>query len=733
MPHSIAPLVEGWKRRHGGRFATPSTGGDSGPAPTWPVTELYLGGQWIDVSSYVRYEGMITITRGRSSESGTAVDPSTCALTLNNHDGRFSTRKPTGPYYGSIGRATPLRVSVIRNGVKWVRFTGEISSLPVDGDISGRDIYVQAQAGGILRRMGQGEAPLQSAMRRSIQVAKGLLAYWPMSDGADSAQAASAVPGVGPLSATGLSFAAVSSLPGSEPLPSLGATGQIRGSVPTGSGGQWRVEFVWLMDSAPAGDVTLLEVTATGTYVEWAVIVHAAGTVTLTNAVADGTAQVHTVTPAADQPLFGRWQRTVVEVVDSGSDVNVLWQTSADIEQTGWHSSFTATNASSGRVTGVSGTYDANAQGVALGHIAVYDTYNPAVIAFINTTSGYVGETAGDRAARLCAEEGVQYWRIGAGSTSAMGPQLVASLGTLLAECAAADMGILYEPRDGYGFTYRDRVSLYGQDPRLALDYAAHQLAGNPKPVDDDRFTRNSLTVGRTNGSSVLAEETTGRLSTARPEDGGVGTYPDSVSLNLAADDLLPNQGGWRLHLGVVDEARYPQVALNLRHSTFTDNPDMMNAVLALEQGDRVTIANPPAEWWAPDVISQLAIGYTETLGALEHDMSINCVPESPYQVGVRDDTIRARRDSAGSYLAVDVSPVDTVWQVATPDGPLWTTSAADFPQDLMVGGERVTVTGIAGASSPQLFAVIRSANGVVKAQTAQTEVHVVRPTVRAL
>src|SRR5690606_24936604 len=77
-----------------------------------PKVELNLGGTWTDVTSYVRYSDRISITRGQRNESSSSLDTSTCALTFNNSDGRFSPRNPTSPYYGLIGRNTPLRVSL---------------------------------------------------------------------------------------------------------------------------------------------------------------------------------------------------------------------------------------------------------------------------------------------------------------------------------------------------------------------------------------------------------------------------------------------------------------------------------------------------------------------------------------------------------------------------------------------------------------------------------------------
>jgi hypothetical protein len=56
-----------------------------------------------------------------------------------------------------------------------------------------------------------------------------------------------------------------------------------------------------------------------------------------------------------------------------------------------------------------------------------------------------------------------------------------------------------------------------------------------------------------------------------------------------------------------------------------------------------------------------------------------------------------------------------------------------EFPFAVTVGGETVNVHGISGTSSPQMFYVNRSVNGITKAQTAGTGVSLARPAVRAL
>ncbi|MEU0084889.1 hypothetical protein [Streptomyces sp. NPDC006274] len=82
------------------------------PQDKLPVlVELLLGGTWTDITKYVYTRQPITITAGRPDE-GQRVEPSRCQLTLNNRDGRFSGRNPLSPYFGQLGRNTPLRVSL---------------------------------------------------------------------------------------------------------------------------------------------------------------------------------------------------------------------------------------------------------------------------------------------------------------------------------------------------------------------------------------------------------------------------------------------------------------------------------------------------------------------------------------------------------------------------------------------------------------------------------------------
>jgi hypothetical protein len=88
------------------------------PETPLPIAvEISLDGStWTDITSNVRGEQQVQITRGRSNWAS-AVEAGRCSFSLDNNDGRYSPRNPAGLYYGQIGRNTPVRVSVATGSV----------------------------------------------------------------------------------------------------------------------------------------------------------------------------------------------------------------------------------------------------------------------------------------------------------------------------------------------------------------------------------------------------------------------------------------------------------------------------------------------------------------------------------------------------------------------------------------------------------------------------------------
>jgi hypothetical protein len=94
------------------------------------ATEFLIDGVWTDVTSLVRGEGDIRISRGRSSQSAQA-RPSTMQFILNDRTqpGLFNNRNPNSPYFGKIGRNTQVR-QILRPGLADISdtFTRSVSN-----------------------------------------------------------------------------------------------------------------------------------------------------------------------------------------------------------------------------------------------------------------------------------------------------------------------------------------------------------------------------------------------------------------------------------------------------------------------------------------------------------------------------------------------------------------------------------------------------------------------------
>src|SRR5690606_12651252 len=364
---------------------------------------------------------------------------------------------------------------------------------------------------------------------------------------------------------------------------------------------------------------------------------------------------------------------------------------------------------------------------VAIGHLSVQATVT-SLFETNEQLDAWRGERAGRRIQRLCREASIPFRSVGdLDKTVRLGAQLPGTLVELLREAAAADDGMLFERRDRLGLGYRTRESLYNQAVTLGLDYESHELAEPPSPVDDDSSIRNDVTVTRTGGSSARAVQETGTLSVLEPPD-GVGRYVSEVALNVEYDLDLFEQAGWRLRLGTIDEARYPQLAINLAHPSIAGDSALTAAARLLDVGDRVTVANPPS-WLPPETISQVVQGYSEELANFEHAITLNCSPASPYVVATYGSS---RYMPVDTVLNEALDTTETGVDITTPTGPLWSTSASGF--QIIIGGEVMTVSAVGSATGTnQTLTVMRSVNGIVKSHASGAPVEFFVPSIYAL
>src|ERR1044072_5122586 len=117
-----------------------------------PKVELLIDGAWVEVvvttTKDVLGRDGINITRGRTDWAD-RVQYSRATMSLKNPIGKYSPRHPASPFFGKLGRNTPLRVSMDGR----IRFLGEVSEWPPRAD---PDASVPIQAAGVDRKLSRG-------------------------------------------------------------------------------------------------------------------------------------------------------------------------------------------------------------------------------------------------------------------------------------------------------------------------------------------------------------------------------------------------------------------------------------------------------------------------------------------------------------------------------------------------------------------------------------------------
>ncbi|MFF6781454.1 hypothetical protein [Streptomyces sp. NPDC012510] len=715
----IAPLVAAFKRRLANLPGPARSSGEVSNGDPVQV-EMRVAGEAIDITEFtlVRDDsGQISLTRGMRAEASQTEAAETPDFQLRNTDGRFNPNVPTGPYYGDIGigRNTEVWWSVPDGlGGKSYRLRGEVSDWSQGWERSGNDVWTDVQVSGLLQRLAQGPAADRSVIYRAITdpLQPSVVAYWPCEDPSTATNIASTLTNGSRMSISGTArLASFEGFQASDPLPDLTEAslsgGVARYATPTAH----QVRFLCHIPPAGLSDAKVLcaiDQEEYGGTTFWELYYTTTGnTLVLRQHDSDGSPLGAELTHTVD--VRGRHMYVSVELEESGTGITRAIRVTDVNSNTVYTATDTAALTELTRVTrvqfgpasrtvvGTPGTQ--YLPGVAVGHVTVENaiTATDALGVRVNP----IGETAGRRIQRLCAEEGIPFQWVGdLDDTVAMGGQDRQNPLSLIQDCVKADGGMLYETTDVLGLGYRTRASLYNQDPALVLSYAGKHLAQVPTPVGDDRYLANKVTV-TVGGVSATYEETEGRLSTA-PPPAGVGVYgPNSDSgldLNLATSDTgtLLDQSAWRVHLGTVNEDRFPRISVNLAHQSFINDPALKRAVLGLRQGDRIQIENPPA-WLPPDTIDQLVLGFEESITHFEHRITLVCAPASPYSsIGVLD-AVDARLDTDGSELVDAVSSSATSLVVAPSAGvsTLWTTDSAEFPFDVRMGGEVMTVTSV--------------------------------------
>lgn len=613
------------------------------------------------------------------------------------------------------------------------RFRGEVSSWPQKWDQSGSDVYTDVEAAGPLRRLGQGQTPVPSSINRTVSSLTNSVAYWSAEDGELATSLGSQFASHKPMKITGTpALHSDSSWLASDALPVLNLA-SFSGVVPnyTATAFVQARTYISIPDAGIANGIILMTLNCSGSARTFNLKYTTLGGLAVDAYDDQGVSIL--VSAATAFAVNGSPRYLALRLEDVGADIEVqIYSIDTTTKATTASSVFTIASQSLGRATAIKINPELRADEVVMGHFSVDSSFNFNTQATKDSATAWQGETAGDRIVRLTSENDIPFYPVGdMSNTEPMGPQGITTALGLIKECADADLGMLYEPRDNYGLEYRTRKTLYHQPAVLTASYAANAL-DSFEPVEDDQNTRNDVTVIRKNGGSFRVTDTTSALSTSSPPD-GVGIYDDEVTLSLYLDDQAEPQAGFRLNLGTVDEARYPVIGFNTTSGSF-QAAGLMSSLMRLDIGDRLIVTGSPS-WLPPDDVQQLALGFTEHLGNFERAIDINCAPASPWDVSVyaaatSSGSNQYKYSSNGSTTNGTMTTSATSMSVATASGPVWTTSASQMPIDVIVGGERMSVTAISGTTSPQTFTVTRSVNGIVKTHAVGETVALFRPAI---
>lgn len=590
-----------------------------------------------------------------------------------------------------------------------------------DGGLGEGEARVDITLSGVIRRITQGESPLQAPLNRAISAQSTIQSYHPLDDEDGANSLASGLPGGSPASWIGtIELSSYEGLPGSKPVLTMQPDTQLTGPIVGTFTGQWQMD--WYVNVPSPGPVTAVTImTVTGgpgaTVALWVVTLTSSA---LTVSGRDGTGTVITTNTGSPSGFFGGPQHVRLMAMQNGSDIDwqIVWFPVVIPPTSGFFLGNTVAG-SVGGIIGWSVPPNVLADGISIGQVSSFDAYD--LDSDDEAAIGWAGDTAVQRMARLCTEQSVPFRVIGASETSErMGVQGVDTFSELLYEAADADGGLLYDMPDGLGLIYRTRESLYNQPPNMVLDGLQSQFANPLRPIKDDARLRNDITVSRQDGSSFQAVD---QASVDKN-----GRYDEAITLNLYADSQNSGAAGWRLHAGTWPGMRYPVATTNLGVA-----PEVIDSWLTADPGSRVELTNLPPQH-PTSGIELMIEGYQEPIDPENWAPQMACSPAGVWDVAELDGPwvpaeYLLRLDTDGSELTLPIDDNDTVMFVTVTAGPYWTSDNAETPFDVNVGGERMTVTDVAPTTGGTQFTGAGAAQDVTPA-TAFVAPSVVAPAV---
>lgn len=659
----------------------------------------------------------VKITRGHEP-FGTWPRPSQIQCEIDNDTLNYDPSRPTSLLYGVAGRNTQVKIRPHGSTYLWAEastWTPQRTPDHVAGQSRGRSSTVLV-AEGLLRRIGLWSDPLRSPMYRTNSTRSTSIGHWSLEDDQDATALANSYTGGVRGQVKGAPTLADSEAPqGAASSIKVTSSSLLAGTFASASTtAGWQVYFAFKLPATPGSATygTLLRWTTSNGYTWLAEVNNTAYRYTVTDS--DGSSLLsYAVLHGGRTP--DQWLTMRIKSSVSGGTVTVepAWYAQGDSSEVGGTTTF------SGSV-GALRTWAQDGNSVVTGgwfsHVGGVTGTSDSLVGSDaqQVFNGYSGEAAGTRFLRIMTEQGLTRYMIGTASDSMpMGPQKVGTLLDVLREIRETEDGRIDDERFDIALTMTTRRALYNQTAGLALTYPTHIYAYE-KEIGDLN-THNQVTAKNAAGGEATVTRESGPMSIEVPPD-GVGLYPFSVNVSVDDENDLDDIAHWHLAKGTLELPLYRSITLNL-----TASPALLSSAVGLREGSYITVTGLEAE-----TVHLLVVGIVREITPGVETITFQCEPYDPYILGIWDNA-SFRWDSATSTLAAGYTASQTSWSVQCTDpNDVWSTTAT--PYDWLVGGERVTVTamGAASGSGPytQTATVTRAVNGVSKAQTSGTAIH---------
>lgn len=609
-------------------------------------------------------------------------------------------------------------------------FYGGIWSMRPMAGQGGHELTMTVQAGGVLQRLSNTDKPARSSLYTSMSTGDSFgvapVAYWPLEDGARAEHLEQTAAAGRPGALTGpVRMGSDSSLAGSAPLPVVTGSGVLSGRVPAfqsfdASTDLWTVLWLMKIDEPPDVEATLVRFATSAPAAAYEVAMNPAGELILRGpklwqtsvptyvfSVSEPYDDVHLSGFTSSPTVWGEWV-TVLIGNDPGSDSVFINWNHATAQGAGGSTLSYPDPALVWREPNGAWTMTApQGDSVSYGHVGVYDGVFDITT---EITSGYVGERARNRFSLTAAHAGIPVQTVGTGSEP-MGPRLLGTTVENLEDSAAADWGIMSEPRHQLGLEYTARQHLYNQAPAMTIDCSDGQLNDGLSPIRDDaRGLVTEVIATRPGGSPetfAVPDGDVHHLTSEAAPAGIGGVIQGTLSPNVETDRHAHQQAAWTVHLGASREPRYEQIKLLLHSPAYANDVQRYADAIAVSEGEVIRLVNPPpliAATIPPGAIDLMVQGIERQRDGETDELVWNCTPAPPWEVwGL---------DASNSRIELAADDDETALKVSVEVGPGWKTNPdPGWYLQGMTGGEAMLVTGCT-TDTPAFIAAGTIANG---------------------